>query len=86
MFVLVSLSVRMDSCACACISKYLYGLLSLCLYFLVFVWTLVFVLVFLGVCMDSCACFTFLSVCMDSCAFVCISKYFFRRLCLCLYF
>ena len=42
MFVLLFLSVCVDSC--------------LSLYFLVFVWTLVFVLVFLSVCMDSCVC------------------------------
>ena len=62
MFVLVFLSVCMDSCVCACISK-----LSVCMDFCVcacislevFVWILVFVLVFLSVCMDSCVCLYF---------------------------
>ena len=37
MFVLVFLSICMDSCVCPCISKYLYGLLCLSLDFYVFV-------------------------------------------------
>ena len=53
-FVLVFLSVCMDSRVCACVSQCFYGLL--CLRFSVFVWTLVFVLAFLSVCMDSCVC------------------------------
>ena len=73
MFVLVFPSVCMDSCACPCISKCLYGFLCLCLYFQVFVWILVLVLVFLSVCMDSCVC-------------ACISKCLYGFLCLCLYF
>ena len=68
MLALVFLSVCMDSCACACFSHCLYGLLcfrlcfsvfvwtGLCLRFSAFVWTLVLAFVFLSVCMDSCAC------------------------------
>ena len=57
----------MDSCACACVSQCLFGLLCLC--FSVFVWTLVLALVFLSVCMDSCAC-------------ACVSRYLYGLLCL----
>ena len=49
MFVLVFLSVCMDSCTCFCISKYLYGLFVL-------------VLIFLSICMDSCVCAVFFSI------------------------
>ena len=37
---LAFLSVSMDSCACACVSQCLYGLLGLRLCFSVYVWTL----------------------------------------------
>ena len=69
MLVLAFLSVCMDSCACACDSQCLYGLLCLCLRFSVFVWTLVLVLVFLSVCMDSSAC-------------ACVSQCLYRLMCL----
>ena len=54
----------MDSCACAYVSQWLYGLLCLHLRFSVFIWTLVLALAFLGVYMDSCSC---------SCACACVT-------------
>ena len=71
---LVFLSVCMESCACACVSQCLYGILacvSQCLYgilcfllgFSVFVWTIVLALAFLSVCMDSCGC-AYVSQCL----------------------
>ena len=68
----------LDSCACACVSPCLHGLLCLrlrfsrqCLYgllclslrFSVFVWTLVFALAFLSVYLDSCS-YTCVSQCL----------------------
>ena len=48
MLALVFLSVCMDSCACACVSQCLYGLLYLRLCFSVFVWTRALAHAFLG--------------------------------------
>ena len=42
-WILVFLSVCINSCACACVSQCLYGLLCLRLRFSVFVWTFVLV-------------------------------------------
>ena len=57
MLALAFLGVCTDSCACACTSLCLYGLLGLRLRFSVFVWTLVFALALFGVCKLSCVFF-----------------------------